>query len=143
MFGSLWNKSGIAKPCTHPHAVQFTSTHLHPTPSTSPQQILTSTNLHQSSINLHPSLISMLLKLKHRMQLSHFPKFRPKNSKLSVLTENLNTWYLGGADSEFGLNFWNSESIFGQIWAEKVKNVCFAWKLAPTVSRRCWFLFRH
>ena len=41
--------------------------------------------------------------------------------------------------------FWiaNPKSIFGQIWAEKVKAVCFAWKLAHTVSRRCWFLFRY
>ena len=30
--------------------------------------------------------------------------------------------------------FWiaNPKSIFGQIWAEKVKAVCFAWKLAHT-----------
>ena len=30
--------------------------------------------------------------------------------------------------------FWivNPKSIFGQIWAEKVKAVCFAWKLAYT-----------
>ena len=26
----------------------------------------------------------------------------------------------------------NPKSIFGQIWAEKVKAVCFAWKLAHT-----------
>ena len=32
------------------------------------------------------------------------------------------------------LVFWISDpkSIFGQIWAEKVKAVCFAWKLAHT-----------
>ena len=58
------------------------------------------------------------------------------------------------------LVFWisNSNFIFGQIWAKKVKVVCFNWKLAHTkklkvvqfgwklahrVSRRCWFLFRH
>ena len=30
-------------------------------------------------------------------------KFGPKKSKLSVWTENWHTWYLGSADSEFGL----------------------------------------
>ena len=32
-------------------------------------------------------------------------KFGPKKSKLSVLTENWYTWYLGSADSESGLRF--------------------------------------
>ena len=43
------------------------------------------------------------------------------------------------------LVFWISDpkSIFGQIWAKKVKVVQFGWKLAHRVSRRCWFLFRH
>ena len=37
------------------------------------------------------------------------------------------------------LAFWisNPKSIFERIWAEKVKVVCFAWKLARRVSRRC------
>ena len=175
-------------------------------------------------------------------------KFRPKKSKLSILTENWYTWCLGSADSESGLRFlkfrnpkfwanldrksqscsvwlkistecvstmviliptlffsvsntkffldkfgqksclfwlkigthgisrmlilipttvfWiaNSRSTFGQIWAEKVKAVCFAWKLVhththtkylenvdsyfdisffkfKTKSWGCWFLF--
>ena len=43
--------------------------------------------------------------------------------------------------------FWipNPKSIFGQIWTEKVKVVCFAWNLANrhihTVFSRRWFLF--
>ena len=43
------------------------------------------------------------------------------------------------------LAFWISDpkSIFGEIWAKKVKVVQFGWKLAHRVSRRCWFLFRH
>ena len=36
-----------------------------------------------------------------------------------------------------------SKSIFGQIWAQKVKVVRFAWKLVHMVSQRCWFLFQH
>ena len=115
-------------------------------------------------------------------------KFGPKKAKMSVLTENWHTWYLGSADFESGLRFlkfwrqnpflgqigWNSQScpfflkigthgifmmliliptlvfwisdpksIFGKIWAKKVKVVQFGWKLAQRVSRRCWFLFRH
>ena len=34
-------------------------------------------------------------------------------------------------------------SIFGQIWVEKFKVVCFAQTFAQRVSRGCWFLFRH
>ena len=43
------------------------------------------------------------------------------------------------------LVFWISypKSIFGQIWAKKVKIVCFAWKVVHMVSRACWFLFQH
>ena len=43
------------------------------------------------------------------------------------------------------LVFWISDpkSIFGQMWAKKVKVVQFGWKLAHRVSWRCWILFRH
>ena len=43
------------------------------------------------------------------------------------------------------LVFWisNQNFLFGQIWAKKVKVVQFGWKVAHTVSRQCWFLFRH
>ena len=43
------------------------------------------------------------------------------------------------------LVFWisNPKSIFWQIWAKKVKVVCFAWKLVHMLSRGCWFLFQH
>ena len=43
------------------------------------------------------------------------------------------------------LAFWISDpkSIFGEIWAKKVKVVQFGWKLAHRVSRQCWFLFQH
>ena len=37
----------------------------------------------------------------------------------------------------------NQTSIFGQMWAKKPKVVCFAWKWAQMVSRRCAFLFRQ
>ena len=54
-------------------------------------------------------------------------KFGPKNSKLFILTENWHIWYIEDADSY---------SDNGQIWAEKVKAVCFAWKLANFWFRR-------
>ena len=43
------------------------------------------------------------------------------------------------------LVFWiaDPKSIFGLIWAKKVKVVQFDWKLAHRVSRWCYFLFRH
>ena len=43
------------------------------------------------------------------------------------------------------LVFWfsYSKSIFGQIWAKKLKVVCFAWKLVHILSRCCWFFFQH
>ena len=69
-------------------------------------------------------------------------KFGPQNSKLSVLPKHWQTWY--GIHIPI-LVFWicNPKSIFGQIWAKKVKVVWFTWKLALMVSRGCWFLFRH
>ena len=78
-----------------------------PPPSSSP-----STQLHPAHFNIHPVLSvtpAMLLEPKHRMYFGNCPKFRPKNSKLPVSTENWQTWYLGGADSNSGLKslkFW-------------------------------------
>ena len=37
--------------------------------------------------------------------MGNFPKFRPKNSKLFIVTENWLTRYLGGADSESRFRF--------------------------------------
>ena len=76
------NKTGITKPCTQ----------LHPAPSTSTQLISVSTHLSAT-----PSII---FELKYCTQLANFPKFRPKNQKLSILTENWHKWYIGGFDSE-------------------------------------------
>ena len=35
------------------------------------------------------------------------------------------------------------KSIFGQIWAQKLKVIRFVWKLAHMVSQGCWFLFQY
>ena len=43
------------------------------------------------------------------------------------------------------LVFWisNEKTMFGQIWARKVKIIHFGWKLAHMVSRGWWLLFQH
>ena len=105
------------------------STHLHSAPSTSIQLISASTQLSATP--------ATLLEPKYWMWLGNFSTFRPKNSKLSVLTENWHTWYLGGANSKSGLRFLKfrpPKSLFGKIWANKVSVVPFNWKLAHVVS---------
>ena len=41
--------------------------------------------------------------------MGNFPKFRPKISKLSIVTENWLTWYLKDADSYSTINFLKSD----------------------------------
>ena len=43
-------------------------------------------------------------------------KFGTKKSRLPVLTEDWHTWYLGSADFESGLRFWNSDPKI-HFWA--------------------------
>ena len=70
-------------------------------------------------------------------------KFRRKKlSKLSVFSENWHIWYLERMlilIPKFFFRISNSKFLFGQIWAKKVKT----WKLAPVVSRGCWFLLQY
>ena len=69
-------------------------------------------NLHPAHLSLHPALCNTLNGI--RTLISHvsgnFPKFRPKNSKLSMLTENCPVRELGGVIPNTGLVFWNSDS---------------------------------
>ena len=58
--------------------------------------------------------------------MGNFPKFKEKNSKLSILTENWLQWYLRGADSESRLRclkFWHQISVLGKFWSKKLKSV--------------------
>ena len=90
---------GITRPCTHLHPAASTSTQVSATPST-------------------------LLEPKYRTLLGIFPKFRPKNSGLSILTKVWHTRYFGGADSKSRLEIFEipiPKSIFGKICAAKVK----------------------
>ena len=68
-----------------------------------------------------------------------------KSQSCPFFPENFHAWHLHDADSYS--NICDPKSILEQIWAEEIKAVCFAWKLAHTdihtVSRRCWFLFPY
>ena len=109
---------GITKPCTH----------FHPAPSTS-------TQLHPGHFSLHSALCNTLniIRTKILHVIGNFPKFRRKNSKLSIFNGNWCMWYLGGADSKSRLRF--LKFIFGQILAKKVKVVRFTLKLTRMVSQ--------
>ena len=67
------------------------------------------TQLHPAHFSLHSALCNTLNNIATKIShvIGQFPKFRPKNSKLSILTENWPTCYLGGADSESRLRFLN------------------------------------
>ena len=75
-------------------------THLHPAPSTSIYP-------HPAHFSLDPALCNTLNVIRTKIShvIGQFPKFRPKNLKLSILTENWHTWYPGGADFECRLSF--------------------------------------
>ena len=64
-------------------------------------------NLHLTHLSIHPALCNTLNVI--RTLISHvsgnFPKFTPKNSKLSILTENWPARELGGAESKSGFSF--------------------------------------
>ena len=96
----------------------LTSNQLHPPPPRS-------TQLYQTP----PSSTQLILVCTHPSHVTaQFPHFGLRTQKLSVLPENWYIWYLGGVDSESGLN-----STFRQICAEKVKVARFtrAKKLGP------------
>ena len=73
------------------------STQLHPPPPSSFQLPSSSTQLQPAHFSLHPALCNTLSVI--RTKLSHvigdFPKFKLKNSKVPILTDNWHTWYLG------------------------------------------------
>ena len=88
---------GITKP----------STQLHPLP---PSSIY----LHSAHFKLQPAHLSLPSALCNTLNVirtlilhvsSIFAKFRPKNSKLSILTKNWLCRELGGADSKYKLSF--------------------------------------
>ena len=127
-YAAFWiwsiSKLGITKPCTH----------LHPAPSTSTQLISTSTQLHSpppSSLQ-HPQQYlnqNIVISPNLGQKIKSCPFF------LKIGTHGILTMLILIP----ALVFWISDtkSIFGQIWAKKVKVVQFGWKLVRRVSRRC------
>ena len=70
------------------------------------------------------SRMLILIPILFQILISLLGKFGPKKSKLSVLTENWHTWYLGSADSESGLwflKFWPQNSFLGKFGLKKSK----------------------
>ena len=103
------------------HAPTFTQ--LHPPPPNSFQPSPSSIQLHPAHLSFHP-VLSTLLEPKYCMYLDNFPKFRPENWKLYILTENSHITYLGGADSESGIRFLKfrpQNSFLGKFGPKKSK----------------------
>ena len=61
--------------------------------------------------------------------MGNFPKFRPKNSKLSILTENWHIWYLGGVDSESRFLKFQPQDPFWANLGPKRQNCPFCLKI--------------
>ena len=113
-----------------PTSTQFhlsppSSIQLHPAPPTSTW--LTSTSTQVSAIP------STLLKPKYCTWLGNFPKFRPKNPKLFILTENWQTLYLEGADSKSGLTFleFRPQNPFVSKFGPKKSKLFFLPEIGP------------
>ena len=69
-----------------------------------------------------------------------------RNTQSCPLELNWQSWHLEDVSSESGLKFLkfrSQNSFLGKFGPKKLKNVLFDWKLAHTVSRGCWFLFRN
>ena len=65
-------------------------------------------NLHPAHLSLHPALCNTLNVIRPMIShvLGNFAKFRPKNSNLSILTQNRHVREHGDTDSKSGFNFW-------------------------------------
>ena len=129
---------GITKPCSHHHPDSTTSTQHPPAPSTSTQfhpPPPSSFQPRPSSLQ-YPQCYWNQNIVRNWANFRNFLKFRLTNSKLSILTEDWQTWYLGGADYESGLRFlkYQPQNSFLGKFGEKVKVVLFVWKLAHMVS---------
>ena len=117
-FSSIINLSNTAKFCYN-MGITKPCTHLHPAPSRS-------IHLHPAHFSLHSALCNTLniIQTKILHVIGNFPKFRRKNSKLSIFNENWCMWYLGGADSKSRLRFlkfWPQNSFLNKSWPKKSK----------------------
>ena len=127
---------GITKPCTH----------LHPAPFTSTQLISTSTKFHlppPSSLQ-HPQ---QYLNQNVARNWVISPNLGRK-IKLSILTENWHTWYLGGVDSKSRfrlLIFWSQNPFLGKFgpknWRLFVLSKNWCTKYLKDVDSKSRFIF--
>ena len=91
----------------------------------------------------------MLILIPTFQQFSEFPtlnpflgKFRPKKSKLSVLPENWQSWYLEDGDSYFNITFLNFQPKT-DFWAnlgQKTQSCPFCLKIGTNDISRMWIL---
>ena len=124
----------INKPCTQLHPAPSTSTQLHPPPLSSFQLLPSSLQHSQQYSNqsiarnwaISPNLGRKIQSCPFCLKISTHGI-----SRLLILIRTLVFWIS------------NPKFLFGQIWAKKVKDVLFVWKLAHMVSSGRWFLLRH
>ena len=122
--------------------------HLHPAPCTSTQLISASTQFSATP--------STIFEPKYCTQLGNLAKFRSKNQKLSILTEDWHTWYTGGVDSESKhrfLKFRPQNPFLGKFGPKKSKVSVLLdfWNSDPKIhfwenlgpkSQRCLFCLK-
>ena len=97
---------GISKLCTNFHpsrSISTQSTQLHSPPPSSFQPLPSCNHLHPLHLSLHPALCNTLNNIARNWVIS---QNLGRKIKLSILTENRHTWYIGGVDSESRLRFW-------------------------------------
>ena len=135
----------------HLHPAPPRSTQFHPVTSTSTELIVTSTQLHPppfSSFQPPPSSLQQSQQYLNQ----NIERNWALSPNLGRTIKSCPFWLKIGTHGILTmliliptLVFWISgpKSIFGQMWAKKVKVVQFGWKLAHRASRRCWFLFQH
>ena len=118
----------------HLHPAPPSSIHLHPAHFNLHPAPSTSTQLHPpppSSFQPPPSSLQHPQQYLHQ-NIAHNWTISPnldRKIKLSILTENWHSLYFGGVDSESRhrfLKFRPPNSIFGQIWTQKLKVVCLS-----------------
>ena len=106
--------------CTHLQPPPVSSIQLHSPPPRSFQLPDSSIQLHPAHFSLHPALCNTLINIRTKIPnlIGQFPQFRTKNSKLIILTQNLYTWYLGGADPD---KKFQKNSFLGKFGPKKSK----------------------
>ena len=122
------------------HPPRLNSMHLHPAPPNYIHLHPAHFNLNPAHFSLHPALCNTLSVIRPKILhiIGQLPKFRPKNSKLSILIENWHAWYIVGADSESRLRFlkfWSQNLSWANL-GRKRKSFFFCLKIGTnSISR--------